>query len=131
MSKIFSTAAVKPLLFGWGMVLFFVAFNSFGSLMIKMQVQKVGFTNGLFPFFTNLLSSWQTFVGLISISMATGAWIVALAHLELSRAYPVAIGLNLLIVIGMSRFHFQEPLSLFKLMGILLIFTGVIFLVRD
>ena len=67
-------------------------------------------------------------MGLISISTATAAWIIALSHLELSKAYPVAIGLNLLIVISASLVFFHEPLTVYTWIGTILIFSGVMFL---
>ncbi len=127
--------AAKTLILGWGMVLFFVVFNSLGAFIIKNQVQKLGSWNfsspqSIFSFFITLFSSWQTWVGLVSISVATGAWILALAHLEISKAYPVAIGVNLLVLVTLSLFYFHEPLTFSKILGIFLIFTGVISLFR-
>lgn len=128
-------SSLKSFILGWGMVLSYVVFNSFGAFIFKTQIQKLGawnFSNSssVFSFFYILFSSWQTWVGLVSISIATGAWIMALSHLELSKAYPVAIGFNLLIIVGMAILHFNEPLTVSKVLGTLLIFTGVIFAFR-
>lgn len=133
--KTVAITTLKTFALGWGMVISYVVFNSFGALTFKTQVQKLGswhFSNiqSVFSFFLTLFSSWGTWVGLTSITIATGAWILALAHLELSKAYPVAIGVNLLIVVGMSLLHFQEPLTFSKMLGTFFIFTGVIFLFR-
>ncbi len=132
-SLLISTA--KFLSVGWGMVLLYVLFNSLGTWTFKTQVQKLGawsFTTpqSVFSYFFTLFCSWQTWAGLISITIATGAWIMALSHLELSKAYPAAIGLNLLLVVGMSLLHFQEPITFSKIIGTFFIFTGVVFLFR-
>ncbi|MGB7978224.1 MAG: hypothetical protein WCF19_03575 [Chlamydiales bacterium] len=132
-TKVLSATGAKPFLLGWGMVLIYVAFNSLGAFILKTQVQKLGtwsFSNGfsVYSFFMTLFSSWQTWMGLISISTATAAWIIALSHLELSKAYPVAIGLNLLIVISASLVFFHEPLTVYTWIGTILIFSGVMFL---
>lgn len=130
-----SLPAFKTLILGWGMVFFFVVFNSFGAFTIKNQIQKVGPWNFsspqlIFSFFVKLFSFWQTWVGLASISVATLAWILALAHLEMSKAYPVAIGVNLLVLVSISLFYFHEPLTFSKMLGIFFMFTGIIFLFR-
>jgi multidrug transporter EmrE-like cation transporter len=133
--KLLTTIAIKTSLLGWSMVLAYVILNSVGSFALKMQIQKLGtwtFTSpsSVFSFFITLFSSWQTWTGLIAISIATGTWIIALAHLELSKAYPVAVGLNLVIILVISLFYFQEPLTFSKIMGTILIFTGISFLFR-
>jgi len=122
-------------LFGWSMVGVFVIFNSLGALMLKAQVQKLGswcFTNtqSFGMFFLNLLSAWQSWVALGLISFATGAWVIALNKLEISKAYPVAVGLNLLIVLSSSLLILNEPLTLSKIFGSLLILLGVILLFK-
>lgn len=134
-SKAFLLKSMKALALGWGMIFFYVLFNSFGSLMLKVEVQKLGNWNfssiqsGV-SFFAALFSSWRAWLSLISISIATCAWIVALANLDLSKAYPVAIGFNLLIVVGMALFYFREPLTISKIAGTFFIFSGVLLLFR-
>lgn len=127
--------ASKSAILGWGMVFLYVVLNSYGSLALKNQIQKLGSWNfttarSYYSYFFALLSSWQTWVSLGAISSATGAWIIALANLELSRAYPVAIGLNLLVVVTLSLMLYQEPVSLSKIVGVVLILAGVVALFR-
>ena len=126
---------MKAFTLGWGMVFLFVVFNSFGSMMIKTQVQSLGSWNfstpqSIFSYFFTLFSSLKTWIGLAAVSIATASWIIALAKLELSKAYPVAVGLNLLVVVAISLIRFHEPLTICKMVGIFLVFTGVIFLFR-
>ena len=128
-------SAMKAFMLGWGMVVLYVVLNSFGSLTLKNQVQEIGqwsftTTRSYFAYFIALFSSWKTWISIGAITAATGAWIVALANLELSRAYPVAIGLNLLIVVTLSFFVFHEPISISKILGAVLILSGVICLFR-
>jgi multidrug transporter EmrE-like cation transporter len=126
---------LKAFVLGWGMVFLYVVFNSYGALTLKTQVQKLGVWNfttarSYFSYFFALFSRLQTWLGLGAICIATGAWVVALAHLELSRAYPVAVGLNLLIIVGLALLYFHEPLTLPKILGLSLIIGGVIILFR-
>lgn len=130
-SKTLALGSLKYYLLGWGMVFVFILFNSLGAFILKQQIQKLGshsFSSpaGVVSFFFSLFSSWTAWTGLISISIATGAWIIALAHLELSKAFPVAIGVNLLVTIASSILYFHEPLTLFKVFGTGFILLGVI-----
>jgi multidrug transporter EmrE-like cation transporter len=133
--KVFYALTVKTFILGWGMVLAYVALNSFGALALKNQVQKLGpwsFTSAksVFSYFFLLFSSWKTWAAVGAICAATGAWIMALGHLELSKAYPVAIGLNLVITVAAAFFIFNEPLTLQKIAGVVLIMAGALILFR-
>ncbi|MBX7066631.1 MAG: hypothetical protein K1X28_05320 [Parachlamydiales bacterium] len=134
-SKSLAISASKTLSLGWGMVAVFVVFNALGAIIIKTQIQKMGewhfnSIKSVISYFWVLFSAWQTWAGLMTIAMGTGAWMMALAHLELSKAYPVAIAFNLIIVVSVSLLHFQEPFTLSKIFGIFLILTGSTFLFR-
>ena len=123
----------KAFMLGWGMVLIYVLLNSCGGLLIKMKVQGVGPCDTSAPksilvYFIKILSQFKSWIGLCSVSLATCAWILALSQLELSKAYPVAIGLNLIVIVAVSIVQFQEVLNFSKIAGIILMFLGTLFL---
>ena len=133
--KTAKTLVLSQLVLGWGMVFTYVIFNSVGAFLIKSQIQKLGpwnFTSfkSVLSFFVAFFSSWVTWLALFSVGTATIAWIIALTNLEISKAYPVAIGTNLLVLLGVSLFKFQEPFTLTKALGASLIFAGIVILVR-
>ena len=134
-TKTATTLLLSKLVLGWGMVFTYVVFNSLGAFLIKSEVQKLGAWNftslkSVVSFFLVFFSSWITWLALFSIGTATMAWIIALTHLEISKAYPVAIGTNLVVLLGISLFKFQEPLTFIKALGTFLIFAGIVILVR-
>lgn len=134
-AKTLAIATAKSFVLGWGMIALFVVFNALGSTIIKNQIQNMGSWHfgtirSVLYYFLTLFSSWKTWAGLFCVGMGTGTWIIALAHLELSRAYPIAIGFNLLVIVTLSIFHFHEPLTFSKLVGTFLIFAGVVFIFR-
>ncbi len=49
----------------------------------------------------------------------------ALSRVDLSVAYPVMSGLVFLLVLGVSAFFFSETITFMRLMGVLLILSGV------
>ena len=53
---------------------------------------------------------------------------MALSRLQISLAYPVAVGLNFGIVVTAGLILLREPLSLEKIIGITLIFVSIILL---
>ena len=129
--KTFTSAMVL----GWGMVLLFVVLNMFGALLLKNQIQKLGNWNfasiqSTLQFFLKLFSSFRTLLAVGSLFGSTIAWSLALANLELSRAYPVAIGLNFLIVMISTVFFYGESLDFSKISGLFLILTGIVVLLR-
>ncbi len=124
-----STAAKSSTL-GWSMVVLFVALNIIGALLLKNEIQKLGnwnFTSvrTFFFFFLKLISSGKIIIAVVSLFGSTVAWSIALAHLELSRAYPVGIGLHFLAIMSASMFAYGESLTFFKVFGVFLILSGV------
>jgi multidrug transporter EmrE-like cation transporter len=132
LTKAFVAVATKTILLSWGMVFVFVVLNSFGALAIKNEIIKIGNLKpqSISAYFYLLFISWRTWLGLFSIAVGTCAWMLSLAQLEMSKAYPVAIGLNLLIIVGVSLLCFNEPMTFFKMLGIFFIAIGVLFIVQ-
>ena len=125
----------KSSILGWGMVLVFVLLNVFGSLTLKAQVHKFGnlsfsTVRDGFVLLLRIISSGPILLAVGSLFAAIVAWMVVLANLELSRAYPVAIGLNCLGVMIASILFFAEPFSFFKILGIVLILIGIAALLK-
>ena len=100
-----------------------------GQLVIKWQTGKAG----PFPAGTEerlrylldfMLNPWVigSFAGAL---VAAFAWIAALSHLELSRAYPF-VSASFALVLVLSAIIFAEPLTAAKIVGAVLIIVGLI-----
>lgn len=129
------SATGKSSVLGWGMVLLFVALNILGALLLKNQIQKLGSYNftalrSSLLFFLKMFSSLQTLLALGSLFASTVAWTIALANLELSRAYPVGIGLHFLAIMTSSMVFYGESFTAFKVLGIVFILFGVVFVLK-
>ena len=116
---------------GWSMVLLFVALNIFGAFMLKNEIHKLGnwdfsSVRSFFSFFLKLISSGKIVIAIGSLFGSTIAWSLALANLELSRAYPIGIGLHFLAIMTLSIFFYGESLTFFKIFGGFLILSGVV-----
>jgi len=125
----------KAIMIAWSMVFLFAVLNVYGAFILKSQVQKMGVINiyslsTCIDFFMRLMFSWQTILGMGLLFMAACAWMIALGNLELSRAYPVALCLNLLFTFFLAIFLYHEPISHLKIVGMILIVAGIIALLK-
>lgn len=58
-------------------------------------------------------------------------WLLILMRMELSLAYPVAIGLTLVLSTILSGVVLHEQLSALRITGVVLIFLGILIVVRS
>jgi len=124
---------MNKFLLSWGMVFAYVIFNSFGALIIKHEINKFGEVQFhsfrlIVGYFFALLKSPLILCGILSIFLSAFVWMMALSRLQISLAYPVAVGLNFGIVVTAGLILLREPLSLEKIIGITLIFVSIILL---
>ncbi|MFA6001133.1 MAG: SMR family transporter [Thermoleophilia bacterium] len=64
--------------------------------------------------------------GAVIYAISQILWITLLRKMDLSQAYPLQIGLNFIFIMLIARLYFNEPVSRGKLLGIALIFAGII-----
>lgn len=109
-------------------ILVTIVLTVYGQLVVKWQVSLAG----------NLpASSWEKAVFLskllinpwvvsaMAAALVAGmAWMAAMTQLELSHAYPF-MGLTFILVLLLSGFFFQEPVTLTKIIGVALIVAGI------
>lgn len=116
---------------GYEYILLTIVFTVFGQLMMKWRLSGLGFTlpvTGsaadkavavLRVFFDPYILS-----GYAASFLASLAWMVALTKFDLSTAYPF-MALNFALVLLLSVFLLGETFTVYKLIGVLLIFAGV------
>ena len=74
-----------------------------------------------------LLASPFILTGLVLYGFATVLWLFILTRVSLSVAYPIQSMAYVIAVFG-AYFIFHEPLSLWKIVGVLFIIIGVSFI---
>ena len=126
---------MNKFLLSWGMVIGYVVLNSFGALIIKYKINAIGEVQlGSFKSFVNyfmeLLKSPLIICGILSIFISAFVWMTALSRLQISLAYPVAVGLNFFVVVTVALIFLKEQLSVEKVIGIVLIFVSIYLLTR-
>ena len=124
------------MLFNGLLVLTYVLLNSYGALIIKHEINKKGkidissIKSGT-VFFLELFRSPFVLSGFIAIFASAFVWMAALSRMDISLAYPAAVGLNFLVVVGIAILFFGEPLQVNKIIGILLILASIYFLSKS
>lgn len=109
-------------------ILITIVLTVYGQLILKWQVSLAG----AFPasswdkilFLGKLLINPWVISGMAAALLAGVAYMSALTQLELSQAYPF-MGLSFVIVLILSSVCFQEPMTLIKVVGVLLIVGGI------
>jgi multidrug transporter EmrE-like cation transporter len=127
---------INLLTFDWLMVLGYVIFNSIGALSVKYAIGRAGkipldSMGSAVSYFLKLLMSPVLDLGIVSIAVSIIMWIMALSNLQISQAYPVAVGLNFLVVLIMALIFLNEKMTLGKAIGVLLLLISVFLISRS
>jgi multidrug transporter EmrE-like cation transporter len=101
----------------------------YGQLIIKWQVLKAG----VFPecggqkflFLLNLFLNPWVISAFLAAVLASVTWMAAMTKLHLSHAYPF-MSLSFILVILLSGMLFNEPITLPKIIGIIIVTLGLI-----
>ena len=109
-----------------------ILFNCISLILAK----KGAFMGREFLNTLNKLSSWTHFLtnfyillGALFFVVGTLAWLLALAKLDLSLAYP-AVSISYVIIAIASRYLFNETIFLNRWIGIGIIMVGVFIMFR-
>jgi multidrug transporter EmrE-like cation transporter len=95
------------------------------SVAVQRALSEPGAIGVVFAIATNL----TVLAGLVVYFCSALVWLLVLSKVEVSVAYPfVALGFVLTAVLGYLLF--EEPLTMYRILGILLVCTGVAVLAR-
>lgn len=108
--------ALTVILTVYGQIAIKWAVNNAGALPAS-NTERISYIVGL------LLNGW-VISGLFSAFLASIAWMLAMSKLPLSHAYPF-VGSSFILVIFLSYLVFSEPISMLKIVGVMLIFIGI------
>jgi len=120
---------LKDFLIGYLCILGTVLLTVYGQLVIKWQIIKAGAfpegtTEKVWFLLCMVFNPW-VISSLAGAFLAFLLWMVAMTRFELSHAYPF-MSLSFVFVLVLSGFFFHESITLPKLLGVLLIMSGII-----
>lgn len=100
----------------------------YGQIVIKWQVAAYGkpptnFNEKMLFLLQLLLNPW-VLSGLLAAFGASLSWMLAMSKLDLNYAYPF-VSLSFILIILSGAFFFNESLSMWKIVGAILIVAGV------
>jgi multidrug transporter EmrE-like cation transporter len=103
-----------------------VLLTVYGQLALRWRVAASG---AMLTFVGHLLVDPWVISGLFAAFLAFLCWIGALSHFDLTYAYPfTSLAFILVLVLGVLVFH--EPVTLGKVVGVLLVCCGLVVAAR-
>lgn len=106
-----------------------IAFTVYGQLILKWRMVQLGempiASGEKLRYLIMAVFDPAIFSGFVAAFLASLAWMAAMTKFELSYAYPF-MSLNFVIVLVLSAWLLNEPVTLNKTIGILLIVAGTI-----
>ena len=111
-----------------------VFLNAFAQVLLKKGMLGIGYFEvqfqNLFPVIKKVAINSYILLGLGSYGISVAIWLLVLARVEVSYAYPF-LSVGYVVVTLMGYFMFQESLSWIRVVGISIIIVGVILLSRS
>lgn len=111
-----------------------VLLNAIAQMLLKKGMLSIGYFEfhfqNLFPVIKKVTINPYILSGLASYVVSVAVWLLVLARVEVSYAYPF-LSVGYVVVTLMSYFIFQENLSWMRITGITIIVVGVLLLSRS
>ena len=106
-----------------------IIFTVYGQLIIKWQVNNAGAfpeqaSDKLLFLFNLLLNPW-IISALLAALLAALSWMAAMSKFDISHAYPF-MSLSFILVLILSGVFLNEPITLYKVIGLSLIVIGIV-----
>ncbi len=112
------------------LILFSILIAVVGQVLLKIGISKIGinsFTNlsALGGFFSGIIKSPLVLTGLFLYVVSAAIWMVVLATVDLSFAYPF-LGITYILILTVSKFILKEDVNPLRWIGSLIIIAGVV-----
>jgi multidrug transporter EmrE-like cation transporter len=123
------------------LIIFSVVLGVLGQLSLKHGVMAVaelggsGIANSLsarsiLTFLQGAAGNKFVILGFLCYVISAASWLVILTRVDLSLAYPL-ISIGYILVVVLSKYLFDEPVTSLRIAGTLLVCVGVFLLVRS
>ena len=112
-----------------------VAFTVYGQIILKWRIGIYGqlpdSASDKILFLLKALLDPYIFSGLVAAFIASLFWMAAMTKFDVSLAYPLITAGLTLTTVFMAFVILSEPVSINKVIGVVLIISGVLFMIRD
>lgn len=112
------------------LILISVSFTVVAQLLLKLGMStdaaKTSLNDGALAAFIYISTNAYILCGMIAYGMSMLLWLGVLSRVDVSRAYPF-VGLGIIGTMILAYYFFSEPLTVPKIVGTILIVTGIVF----
>lgn len=117
---------------GISLLLVSVLFSSAGQTVLKLGLNRFSTEDkaSVLAFLRASITTWQVVLGIGLFGMSVLLWMRVLADAQISWAYPM-LGLSYVFVALAGMLVFGEQLGPMRLVGIVLVIAGAIFIGRS
>ncbi len=127
---------MKDTLLSWFLLIIATLLDSYTLYIVKWRANSYGkfeFSDllSMANYFTGFLNNIYVVCGVISFVVGIVLGYIAVTRLEITVAYPVSVGLHIVLAVLFGGFFLHESLSYQKSIGIGLVLLGIVFLAGD
>jgi multidrug transporter EmrE-like cation transporter len=113
----------------FALILFSVALSAGAQIVLKLGMSSPAVQAALnggtrMEALASIASSWGVVVGLAMYGLGAMVWLLVLARIDVSKAYPF-VGLGFLMTMALGYFLLAEPVTATRLLGTVLVAAGV------
>ena len=103
-----------------------------GQISIKNGLNQIGAINTMsfLRFLIRSFTSYWVLIGLALYVISTITWLMLLSRVNLSFAYPL-ISISYILILIFSAVFLHESIGILKILGVVLICLGIIFIFRS
>jgi multidrug transporter EmrE-like cation transporter len=114
-------------------VIISVVFNVLGQYSMKIGMNKYGevtFDDHVLLTIYRIFILPNVIIGLIMYAISAVFWLIALSKLDLSIAYPT-LSIGYILVMILSVMFLNETITIYKILGTVLIISGIVLLFKS
>ena len=109
------------------LILTSIIMGAVGQILLKVGANKLGSINTSIGGLLSIFRNSYILIGLVLFGTSFLLWVKVLTKNELSYVYPM-VSISYIIIILASKFLFNEPFTLNKMIGVIAIIAGVFFI---
>ena len=110
-------------------ILISVSFTVVAQLLLKQgmstETARLSLNDGFISAFTYIVTNIYVISGIVAYALSMLFWLGVLSRVDVSRAYPF-VGLGIVGTMFCAYFFLGEPLTIPKVLGTILIVSGII-----
>ena len=115
------------------LILFTVFTNFFSQILLKKGMTSIGTfelsRTGLMSSAGDVLTNWSIILGIVVMVISMASHLVVLSRVEISFAYPF-LGLSFVLITIYGHYHLEEAVTMWRVLGVFLICSGVAVIAR-